>query len=599
MKTINVAFYSPSIELDKSHRTKSWSNWSKRTKEKVKTYDNLMVNPTPYYLHGYFRKHYPEYAQYIKWKPSILLRKTENDLCDFLVENEIDVLCVSVYVWNLPHCLEVLKNIKTLYNRPLKILMGGPSCDASKDNWEELYPFIDHFVVGQGEKAWANLALDFLGVKVLDSSAANIVHITKKGELPTVKEYEYEFIRGIHYSAFMECEDLIHEVQEAYKDENLAWPYETQRGCPYHCTFCDWNGGQSNKTQKRKEISFIDEIDFMAKNKMYNIHISDANFGMWDVDVDIMKRMVEHNKNGHSFNFISFNLSKIINDNYKQIMRMIIEHDFHNTWVKLSVQDVHDHVLRAINRPGNWNEAKEVGLAMYEEFADKKNFRKIFVELILGLPGQTVESYIENLNEVYSNGFIPRTYPFLLLRNAPATHDQEYRKKWDIKDDLIFETIDMQLVGDTVEEVYNSPLKNFVYHQITSCSTFNEKDWVKMTCADQLYRRLCSRIAWPAYGFIDTNWKHLKPALDALMKSDDYHYIIEERYKNYVKYRVNAMNSTQGNLIANGNDMSSIIYRNLTMIEKSFEQTGIDEDSKAKFFEVWKSFDYANNFLDR
>ena len=599
IKSINVAFYSPSIELDKSHRTKSWAGWSNRTKSNVRTYDNLMVNPTPYYLHGYFRKHYPEYAKHIIWKPSVLLRQTTESLVEFLVKNEIDVLCVSLYVWNLQHCLEVVKNVKELYNKPLKIIFGGPSCDASKDNWEELYPFVDHFIVGQGEKAWANLALDFIGVKVLDSTATNIVHFVKKGDQPTVKTYEYEFIRGIHYSPYMECEDLIHELKEVYKDENLAWPYETQRGCPYHCTFCDWNGGQSNKTQKRKEISFIDEVDFMAKNQMYNIHISDANFGMWDVDVDIMKRMVYHNQNGHDFNFISFNLSKIINDNYKQIMRMIIEHDFHNTWVKLSVQDVHDEVLRAIDRPGNWKEAKDVGLAMYQEFAHKKNFRKIFVELILGLPGQTVQSYIENLDEVYSNGFVPRTYPFLLLRSAPATYDQEYRKKWDIKDDLVVETIDMQLVGETVEEVYNSPLKNFVYHQITSCSTFTEKDWVEMTCADQLYRRLCSRIAWPSYGFIDINWKHLKPMISKLMETDDYKYVIEERYKNYKKYRVNAMDSAQGKLIANGNDMSSVIYRNLDLVEQSFKETGIEEHFKEQFFEVYKSFDYAKDYLDR
>jgi radical SAM superfamily enzyme YgiQ (UPF0313 family) len=597
MKNINVAFYSPSIELNKSNRTKLWSSLSSKSR---RTHNNLMVNPTPYYLHGYFRKHYPEYSEYIKWKPSILFRKTEDELCDFLIKNEIDVLCVSLYVWNFQHCMTVLKNIKALYNRPLKILVGGPSCDANKDNWEELYPFVDHFVVGQGEKAWANLALDFLGVKVLDSSTPNIVHMLKKGELPPAKQYEYEFIRGIHYSPFIECEDLIHEIQAEYKDEDLAWPYETQRGCPYHCSFCDWNGGQSNKTQKRKEISFIDEIDFMAKNNMCNIHISDANFGMWDVDVEIMKRMIYHNQNsGTDFNFISFNLSKIINDNYRQIMRMIIEYDFHNAWVKLSVQDVHDHVLKAINRPGNWKEAKEVGLEMYKEFSVKKNFRKIFVELILGLPGQTIESYINNLDELYSNGFIPRTYPFLLLRNAPATYDQEYRAEWEIKDGQVFEALDMELVGNTVEEVFNNTTDNFVYTQITSCKTFDEKDWVKMTCADQLYRRLCSRSIWPAYGFIDTNWKHLKPVLVKLMESDDYSYVVEERFKNYIKYGINAMNSTQGKLIANGNDMSSIIYRNLDMIMQSINETGMGEEFKNKFYDGWKSYAYSKEFLNR
>lgn len=597
MKTINVAFYSPSIDLNKSNRTKVWANVSNKGR---RTHNNLMVNPTPYYLHGYFKKHYPEYAEYIKWKPSILIRKNENELCEFLLSNNIDVLCVSLYVWNFQHCMDVIKNIKTLYNKPLKILLGGPSCDASKDEWENKYPFVDHFVVGQGEKAWANLALDFIGVKSLDSSTANIVHLVKKGSDPVVKTYEYEFIRGIHYSPFIECEDLIHELQHTYKDEDLAWPYETQRGCPYHCSFCDWNGGQSNKTQKRKEINFLDEVDFMAKNNMCNIHISDANFGMWDVDVEIMKRMIWHNQNsGTDFNFVSFNLSKIINNNFKEIMRMIIEYDFHNAWVKLSVQDVHDHVLKAIDRPGNWQEAKEVGLLMYKEFAEKKNFRKIFVELILGLPGQTLDSYINNLDELYSNGFIPRTYPFLLLRNAPATYDQEYRAKWEIKDGLVFEALDTELIGDSILEVYQNTLDNFVVNQITSCKTFDRKDWVKMTCADQLYRRLCSRSIWPAYGFIDVNWKHLKPVLTKLMESDDYNYVVEERYKNYIKYGINAMDSSQGKLIANGNDMSSIIYRNLDIIETSVNETGMDSESKTKFFSAWKGYAYAKDFLNR
>ena len=259
MKTINVAFYSPSIEFEKSHRTNSL------TKMVTRGLDHIMVNPTPYYLHGYFRKHYPEHASYIKWKPSILTKQTEDQLVNFLTANNIDILCVSLYVWNFQHCISLMKNIKSLYNRPLKIVFGGPSCDASKDEWDILYPYVDHFVVGQGEKAWANLVLDFMGAKKLDTTITNIVHFTKKGDMPPVKTYEYEFIRGIHYSPYMECEDLIHEIQDAYKGKSLAWPYETQRGCPYHCTFCDWNGGQSNKTQKRKEINFIDEIDFLAK----------------------------------------------------------------------------------------------------------------------------------------------------------------------------------------------------------------------------------------------------------------------------------------------------------------------------------------------
>lgn len=585
MKTLNIGFYSPSVEQDRSNRLK---------------HQTLMVSPTPYYLHGYFRKHYPQYESYIKWKPSVLFKITEEEVLEYLKKYDIDILCASLYIWNVQHTMEVLKNIKEKYHKPLKILMGGPSCDAVKDAWEEKYSFVDQFVVGQGEKAWANLALSYLEVKELDTATPNIVHFVKKGDKVASKNYEYEFIRGIHYSPFMECEDLIKELQDAYSDYNLAWPYETQRGCPYHCSFCDWNGGQSNKTQKRKEINFMDEIDFMAKNKMYNLHISDANFGMWDVDVEIMKRMIYHNENnGAKFNFVSFNMSKIINNNFKEIMRLIVKHDFNSVWLKLSVQDIHPHVLEAIDRPGDWNESKKVGLDLYKEFSESKNLKKIFVELILGLPGQTVESFTQTLDEFYGNGFIPRTYPFLLLRNAPATYDMEYRAKQGIKDDLVYETIDMNVDGTSVKEVYERPLTNFIYHQIVACNSFTEKDFVKMSMLDQLYRRLFSRIAWPAYGFIDVNWKHLKPVAEKLITTEDFNYVLEERYKNFSKYRINAMDSAQGKILVNGDDMSSIISRNMDVIEKSFSETQIDAESKEKFYSVWRTFEYAKSYLDR
>ena len=83
MKSINVAFYSPSYGASRSSRLDA----------KV-----VMVNPTPYYLHGYFKKNYPEYAQYVNWKTSLVINKTAKELLDFLVLHDIDVLCASLYV---------------------------------------------------------------------------------------------------------------------------------------------------------------------------------------------------------------------------------------------------------------------------------------------------------------------------------------------------------------------------------------------------------------------------------------------------------------------------------------------------------------------
>jgi hypothetical protein len=175
----------------------------------------------------------------------------------------------------------------------------------------------------------------------------------------------------------------------------------------------------------------------------------------------------------------------------------------------------------------------------------------------------------------------------------------EYRAKHGIKDDLVYELLDMGIDGGSVKEVYERPLTNFIYNQIVECNTFTERDFVKMVMLDQIYRRLLSRMTWSAYGFIDVNWKHLKPVVKMLIDSSDFEYVLEQRYSNFKNYRINAMDSSQGKILVDGNDMSAIIGRNLSLIREMVTNTGMDEQTINKFFEVWNTFEATSNFLDR
>jgi len=84
-----------------------------------------------------------------------------------------------------------------------------------------------------------------------------------------------------------------------------------------------------------------------------------------------------------------------------------------------------------------------------------------------------------------------------------------------------------------------------------------------------------------------------------LVNSNDFEYVLEQRYNNFKNYRINAMDSSQGKILVDGNDMSAIIGRNLTLIRESVINTGMDEETINKFFEVWNTFEATSNFLDR
>jgi hypothetical protein len=412
----------------------------------------------------------------------------------------------------------------------------------------------------------------------------------------TKKTYNYEFVRGIHFSPYVECEDMVVELIEYYKtlpNINLAWIYETSRGCPFHCTFCDWNGGQTNKTQKRK-INFIDDVDFMAKHNMHNVYLADANFGMWEDDLEIVKRMIHYNENGHKFKFYLYNLNKNFNDRTKEIFELIIKNKMSHWWIKLSTQDVNQDVLAAIHRPGEWAEQKRFAHEMYIKYNKSHGLNKIFVETIVGLPGQSLNSYIDTLDEIYSNGFIPRSYPFMLLPNAPASYDKEYREKYSIVSDQVFDVIDMKVKQQTVLETFTVRDPELLSEIIISTSTASEEDIATLFIIDQLYRSLMSRTKWPAWGLIDKNWTYLKECLTRLITSDDFKLIRDTRLANFKKYRINAMDSSQGKIMTNGVDMHSLISRNWAIIDNIFK----DCEDKDTFYDVWLTYFYAKDYLN-
>jgi hypothetical protein len=318
---------------------------------------------------------------------------------------------------------------------------------------------------------------------------------------------------------------------------------------------------------------------------------------MWDVDVDIMKRMVEHKLNGHNFRFASFNMTKNINQNFKEIMHMIVKHDFNSNWFKLSVQDVHPNVLAAVDRPGDWAASKQAGLELLQTYADSKKLL-IVVEIILGLPEQTVESFTATLSEVYKSGFATRTYPFLLLRNAPATYDLDYRAKHGIKDALVYELLDMQPDGNNVKELIERPLSNFIYNQIVECNTFTQKDFVKMSMIDQLYRKLFD-INKCGHKFIDVNWEYLEPVAKMLIQSSDFEYVLESRYPNFKQHGINAMDSSQGEILLDGIDLAAVIGRNLANCYKIMSETNADRKIILKALVHWQDYKKYSHMIDR
>ena len=67
---------------------------------------------------------------------------------------------------------------------------------------------------------------------------------------------------------------------ETYPKNEWLILWETNRGCPFKCTFCDWGSATASKVNKFDLERLKLEIDWFSKNKIEFIFCCDANFGI-------------------------------------------------------------------------------------------------------------------------------------------------------------------------------------------------------------------------------------------------------------------------------------------------------------------------------
>lgn len=76
-------------------------------------------------------------------------------------------------------------------------------------------------------------------------------------------------------------------LMRAFPHEYWTALWETNRGCPFLCTFCDWGLNTASKIEKYTTERLISEADWSSQNRIKFIYCCDANFGMLARDLEI------------------------------------------------------------------------------------------------------------------------------------------------------------------------------------------------------------------------------------------------------------------------------------------------------------------------
>jgi hypothetical protein len=453
---INILFYSPTVKSTRYH---------KRTlSTKAGALQHVYLNTVPLYLNTYIKKSDPELYSMLNWKRIILTKMGQDELVTMIDELEINVLCFSSYSWNQYDITEVMTGIKAKVGRDILIIAGGPSVDVVRnDNYLLENPDVDFAVFTDGEKPFRDiLANRFLDKPINVLSTKNAAWM-KDGKL---RKASYEFFVNMKDSPYLESAHLLKQMVEDPLNANATFelPYETSRGCPHGCTFCDWTSGLSHKAVKRKS-NYELELELFGELGIRFLFFADANFGMWPVDVEIAKKMAEL-KPKYDFETYTPNMSKTKKDRVFEIMDIFFESGIVEIG-KFSVQDIDATVLANIDRPDlPWEEHK----VYIKEIMAKHPTKNFKIEMIKGLPGQTRATWVNMFAEAYSLKLKPEAFNWIVLPNSPAGYDKSYREKFKI----------------TTKHIET----NLRQEQVVSTYSFSELDYAYFSVAEYLHRIL-------------------------------------------------------------------------------------------------------------
>ena len=331
-----------------------------------------------------------------------------------------DILLCSCYVWNWEVTKQLAKKVKAT-NPNCLIIFGGPQVPNRTENFFEENPFVDIIVHGEGEIVLENILTAY--IKDKDFSKINGIEMKDYRTPPNPR------IKDVNILPSPYLTNLILNLVEQKTDIKYIAAWETNRGCPYPCTFCDWGSLTNSKLTNWPEEQLLKEIDWFAQNHITYIDCCDANFGIFqERDYRIASKLKEVAlKTGYPEKFRAA-WAKFASEKIIPIAKQLQEGKVLKA-VSLALQSLDEETLEIVKRANikfdNFSELTETF---------RKNKIPTYTELIMGLPGETLESWKKGLEILASGSQVGSIYIYNcgVFVNAPM-NEPTYMKFHDIK----------------------------------------------------------------------------------------------------------------------------------------------------------------------
>jgi len=339
-----------------------------------------------------------------------------------------EILALSNYPWNHQLGIELFSWINRLCPNTLTV-MGGSNIphEAEEQNlFLQNRTCIDAYVYLEGELGFAALVGTVLGVDenrrreaIYEQPIDGCLYINPNDE----------FIRGSVIKRQRALDEFpspyLTGLMDPFFDGRLSPMIETNRGCPFQCTFCHEGHSLYSKVNFFSMERVKGELQYIADHvppTVHNLMFSDPNFAMYPRDSEICEIISGYQKEKGWPKDIFASTGKNKKDRIANALDKL--NGAMQMW--LSVQSMDYSVLENIKRDNiHLSDMMGIQATLRQQETSSKS------EIILGLPGETLESHLSSLSKLVNAGIDSiAAYQMMLLHGTEMNSPME-RERWN------------------------------------------------------------------------------------------------------------------------------------------------------------------------
>lgn len=334
------------------------------------------------------------------------------------------IIAASNYLWNIDLSYKLISLIKKKYPDVISIF-GGPNYPDEYDEqigWLKNRPYVDFYIYMDGEVPFTKL----VGELLKKDSLAEV----KKAKIPSC----HSLVDGVPYFGELEervknLDDVpspyLNGVMDKFFEFRLIPAIQTNRGCPFTCTYCTEGNKYYTMVYKTSLERRKAEVNYIVDKVKYTktLRVTDSNFGMYADDEEFCEFLHKVQKTRDYPEYLTCSAGKNQKDRILRCNELVGG----AMRVTASVQSLDSQVLENINRT---NISLDDIMAMSDQVSNTDTYS--YSEIILGLPGDSLEAEKKSMAGLIKSGISNITQHQLSIIYGTEMVTKKSREKYGI-----------------------------------------------------------------------------------------------------------------------------------------------------------------------